>query len=436
MNLPELHLDQAVLAMLSQAPSLSALDLQRATGKSQASISLALTRLGGTVFKLGAARSTRYARTQAILGLDARQFVSLTGPHPDEGLFGDLHFLQGDQLHVRGPRKCTWLCQNTLPWWLSTLRPQGFLGRQYARLRPDFPVDPDEWSLAQTLYIAANHFHDPPGAFCIGSQTASPSTDVALARRGDAFDDLADTSALGLPAGSSAGGEQPKFVCRVQGSAVVVKFSPPRGTPFGERWHELLQLEHLANTVLREHGVPCAQTELVGTRHRTYLQSFRFDRIGENGKRHVVAAAPVHEAFVKAPRRHWVTTAEALVAQKLLSAEHLRSIASIYLFGQFIGNTDMHFGNLSFFVDDVTRPAFVPTPVYDMLPMVWRPGVHGGELELTPIHPQRQPAGFESQAQQARAWAIEFWQRSAQLTGLGDALREASAANAFSLRLA
>ena len=284
--------------------------------------------------------------------------------------------------------------------------------------------------------MAANHFHDPPGAFSIGSYAALPSVDVALARRGEAFDALADASALGLPAGSSAGGEQPKFVCRVDGCAVVVKFSPPRGTPFGERWHDLLQLEHLANTLLREHGVPSAQTELVSTAQRTFLQSIRFDRIGQSRKRHVVAAAAVHDAFVKAPRQHWVATAQALVAQKLLSAEHLRSIACIYLFGQAIGNTDMHFGNLSFFVDDVTQPVFVPTPAYDMLPMAWRPGVHGGELDLTPIHPQRQPAGFEPQAQQARAWAIEFWERSAQLSALGDTLREASAANAQILRRA
>lgn len=436
MNLAKLHLDQAILALLAQAPSLSAPELQRATGKSQASVSLALTRLGDAVCKMGAARSTRYARTHNILGLNARQVVSLAGPHRDEGLFGELHFLQGNQVHVRGPRKSAWLCQNTLPWWLSTLRPQGFLGRQYARLRPDFPVDPDDWSLSQTLYTAANHFHDPPGAFAIGSYTMPPSTDVALARRGEAFDALADASALGLPAGSSAGGEQPKFVCRVEGTSVVVKFSPPRGTPFGERWHGLLQLEHLANMVLREHGIPSAQTELVSTRKRSYLQSTRFDRLSANGKRHVVAAGAVHEAFVKGPRRHWVATAEALAAQKLLAAEHLRSIACIYLFGQYIGNTDMHFGNLSLFVDDVTRPTFFPTPVYDMLPMVWRPGVHGGELDLAPIHLQRQPAGFEAEVQQARAWAMEFWKRAARLPALGDTLREASAANARGLRQA
>ena len=434
MNVTRSGFDQTVCGLLAQAGSLTAAELQRATGKSQASVSMALTRLGDAVCKMGAARSTRYALTQPIMGLDARQAVTLAGPHRDAGRFGELYFLHGNQVHVRGPRRSEWLAQGTLPWWLSTLRPQGFLGRQYVRLRPDLSVDPDDWSLSQTLYIAASHFHDPPGAFAIGSSMALPSPDVALALRGQAFDRLADASALELPAGSSAGGEQPKFVSRVEGTAVVVKFSPPRGTPFGERWHGLLQLEHLANTLLREHGVPSAQTELVDTPKRTYLQSIRFDRIGANGKRHVVAAAAVHEAFVKGPRRHWVATAESLVAQKLLTPEHLRSIACIYLFGQFIGNTDMHFGNLSFYVDDVTRPVFVPTPAYDMLPMAWRPGVHGGELDLTPIHPQRQPAGYETEARLARGWAMEFWERAAQLPALGETMREASAAIARSLR--
>ena len=224
-------LDQTVCGVLAQAGSLTAAELQRATGKSQASVSMAVTRLGDAVCKMGAARSTRYALTQPIMGLDARQAVTLAGPHPDQGRFGALHFLHGNQVHVRGPRRSEWLAQGALPWWLSTLRPQGFLGRQYVRLRPDLSVDPDDWSLSQTLYVAANHFHDPPGAFAIGSSTAQPSTDVNLAQRGEAFDLLAESTALGLPAGSSAGGEQPKFVCRVEGAAVVVKFSPPLEPP-------------------------------------------------------------------------------------------------------------------------------------------------------------------------------------------------------------
>ena len=431
-------------SLLARGDPLTAGQLQRATGKSQPSISLALTKLAQEVCKLGAARSTRYALAQPILGLDARQPIHLAAPHADQGHFGTLTYLSGDQIYAQGPRKSEWLAKAALPWWLSTLRPQGFLGRQFSRLRPDFPSDPELWSVAQVLYIASRHFSDPPGAFSIGSAlppsgSAAAKSSVTQAERGPAFDQLADTLVEELPTGSSAGGEQPKFICRVRGESaapgaddrhVIVKYSPPRGTPFGERWHELLQLEHLANQVLAEHGVATTQTELVHTQRRTYLQSTRFDRTGLSGKRHVVAASALHDAFVRAPRRQWVATCQALAAQKLLAAEHVAGVASIYSFGQFIGNSDMHFGNLSFFVDDVTRPTLLPTPVYDMLPMKWRPGLHDGALDVTPVQQQVMPAGFDGQVAQAKAWAIDFWQRAARLPELSAALQAAAHASA------
>ena len=446
MNNVFIDLAEHLRALLSQGTPLTVRQLQSATGKSQPSISLALAKLGADVHHLGAARSTRYALTQSILGLDATQPVHLAAPCIDAGLFGTLTFLQGEQVHARGPRKSEWLVQRALPWWLTSLRPQGFLGRQYTQLRPDFAADPEQWTLPQVLYMAANHMADPPGAFSIG-QPATASEGLAGSitpqHRGLAFDRLAAAAIGTLPAGSSAGGEQPKFLARVGDAHIIVKYSPPRGTPFGERWHDLLQLEHLANEVLRDNGIAAAQTQLVHSPRRTYLQSTRFDRVnvaggagvaGAPGKRHVVAASAVHDEFVKSPRRHWVATCEALVQQKMLASEHLKTVACSYLFGQYIGNTDMHFGNLSFFVDDVTKPALLPTPVYDMLPMMWRPGVHDGALDAAPVRPQKQPAGHAAQAAQARAWATDYWERAARLPGISDALRHASAASAKRLK--
>ena len=428
--------------LLAQHGPLTAQQLQTATGKSQPSVSLALGKLGPEVCKMGAARSTRYALTQPILGLDARQPIYLAAPHADQGRFGALTLLTGEQVYARGPRKSEWLTEGALPWWLSSLRPQGFLGRQFTRLRPDFAPDPDRWSVSQVLYIAANHFSDPPGAFSLG--THGQPSDMAVARsvvsqagRGLAFDQLADALVDALPTGSSAGGEQPKFICRVRDEAnalqadrqVIVKYSPPRGTPFGERWHDLLHLEHLANQVLSDQGIASARTEVVQTPRRTFLQSTRFDRSGASGKRHVVAVSALHDAFVRAPRRHWVASCQALAAQKMLAPEHLASVASVYSFGQLIGNTDMHFGNLSFFVDDVTRPLLLPTPVYDMLPMKWRPGIHDGALDLTPLQPPVPLDGFDAQALQARQWAIDFWQRAAGLPELSPPFRALAGIN-------
>ena len=127
---------------------------------------------------------------------------------------------------------------------------------------------------------------------------------------------------------------------------------------------------------------------------------------------------------------HWVASCEALVAQQRLTQDQLATVARTYLFGQAIGNTDMHFGNLSFFVDDVTQPVFVPTPVYDMLPMMWRPGVHSGDLEVRPLQAQVQPAGYAALAVEVRQWACTYWERAAALPTLSLALRMVSAQNA------
>ncbi len=443
MNAPFIDLADHLHVLLAQGALLTARQLQSATGKSQPSISLALAKLGAEVCKLGAARSTRYALTQPILGLPAQQTLTWTTPDGLIQAFGTLCFLQGGQVYVRTPQGTDWLTlPGQLPWFLQSLRPQGFLGRQLTRLRPDFPADPDHWRIEQVLYMAINHVGDPPGAMHLGETPGSlvREAPLALPDRAVHYDTLARAVTDSLPAASSAGGEQPKFTTEAmfvdipQHKHFLVKFSPPRGTPFGERWHDLLHLEHLALAVLAENDIPVASTRIVESQVRTYLESERFDRIGLEGKRHVVTASAVHDEFVKSPRRHWVATCEALVQQKMLASEHLKTVASAYFFGQYIGNTDMHFGNLSFFVDDVTKPVLVPAPVYDMLPMMWRPGVHDGSLDAPPVQAPMQPAGFEPQAAQARTWAIDFWERAAQLPGISDALRGASAACAKRLK--
>ncbi len=510
MNPVDNTLTDSLLGLLAQAPALTAAQLQAATGKSQPSISLALQALGSRVCKLGAARSTRYALTQPILGLPAKQSLYWTGDGGAAQAFGTLSFLHNGDVHVRsavqllrslptalqrpGPSPAPaaqpwgeWLGNKALPWFLAGLRPQGFLGRQYTTLRPDFPPDPDAWTTEQVLYIAANHATDPPGALELGTRRSAPAgaglghaasslgarsgpiSGVLISPLGGEpdsswlnsadpllptyYDALAAQTGTRLPAGSSAGGEQPKFVVRLQTSLqspplqaaqegapsqpsattphihAIVKYTPPRGTPFGERWHDLLHLEHLANEVLRGHGIACAHTRVLESAQRSYLESQRFDRMGTAGKRHVVAASAVHDAFVNTPRQHWVATCEALVALKLLPAEDLRQVALIYRFGHYIGNTDMHFGNLSFFVADVHRPQFRITPVYDMLPMQWRPSIHTGTLDAQPIRPQHLPAGYAAEAALAREWAIGYWQRAQALGSISAELRAVCVVN-------
>jgi hypothetical protein len=94
MNTPAIALTDHLRALLAQGGLFTAQQLRAATGKSQPSISLALNKLGSEVCKLGAARSTRYALTQPILGLPAQQSLTWTTPDGRLQTFGELTFLQ------------------------------------------------------------------------------------------------------------------------------------------------------------------------------------------------------------------------------------------------------------------------------------------------------------------------------------------------------
>lgn len=437
MNLSSIDLSEAVAALLARGEPLSAAQLAAATGKSQPSISLAIKALGGRVHRIGAARSTRYALKKDILGLAPEHKLRWLGESHAGFAAAAFTYLANDWLHVTCQSgdglSRQWLSQHQLPWFLSTLKPQGYLGRKLARWLPQLPSDPAQWSLVQLLY-SLQYISDPIGAIAAQQTTARPAHPriSSLAERDAQFDALASEDASQLPAGSSAAGEQPKFVMNVLGQECIVKFTPPQGTPFGERWRALLMLEKLALDILQTHSMPSARSVLVQTQCRTYLQSVRFDRDAEQGARHMVAIAALHDEFVKGSWMNWVATSEALAKQGLITAQELSQIATIFAFGHYIGNTDMHSGNLSFFVDDVITPKIRLAPVYDMLPMMWRPDPHYG-LSDSPVRQQFMPASFAQEQAQAREWAIEFWEQAAQLD-IGAELQAASKESARRLK--
>ncbi len=438
MNLPKIDLHEAVAALLARGEPLTAAQLATATGRTQSSISLAIGKLGDRVHRMGAARSTRYALKKDILGLESRHRLRWLGQQ-DKG-FVDAHFtyLAGDWLHVdcktHDRRSKEWLTQHQLPWFLSPLKPQGYLGRKLALWLPHLPSDPALWSLQQQLFSLQN-ISDPIGAVTIGLAPRPGHLRItSLAARGAIFDDFADNDTNQQPGGSSAGGEQPKFMASVCGQAAIVKFTPPAGTPFGERWHALLSLEKLALDTLQAHDIPAAHSQIVQTSQRSYLHSERFDReINADFCQHVVAIAALHDEFVGGSWQNWVQTSAALMQKGLITPSELQQIARIFAFGHYIGNTDMHSGNLSFFVDDVITPKIRLAPVYDMLPMMWRPDIHQGVLSHSPVRQQLMPSGFAQAHEDARTWAIEFWEQAQQLN-IGADLQAAAKTSAHRLK--
>jgi hypothetical protein len=438
MNLPKIDLSEAVATLLARGEPLTAVQLAAATGKSASSISLAVKALGDSVHRIGAARSTRYALKQDILGLQPQQRLCWEDSEGRQHDWGELIFLHANRLHTRSPNQ-DWLTHSVLPWFLTPMRARGFLGRGYARIRPDFPSDPEQWSLAQILYIAAQYQTDPPGAFSISPLEGRivDAVGTSIAQRLEQYDLSAKQIGSTLPAASSAGGEQPKFLSEYSHAEgwrhCIVKFTPPHGTPFGQRWRALLMLEKLALHTLSEHSIAAASTHLLQSAQRTYLESVRFDRVGMLGKQHVVAIQALHDEFVQGAWTNWVHTSAALAQKGLITPQELSHIAAIHAYGHYIGNTDMHSGNLSFFVDDIITPKLRLAPVYDMLPMMWKPDIYQGALSDSPVRPQFMPTGFAAEQEQAREWAIEFWQQAA-LLDIGADLQAASVESARRLK--
>jgi len=435
----------SVLGALDARGLASSAELQAATGKSQPTVSRALRKLGAQVGSFGLGRSTRYGRLAPILGLPAQQPLWWTDEAGRTERWGTLSLLSGQRVVVEGTAGGPWQSDGRLPWFLSPLRLQGFLGRAWAQAPAlaHMGGDIERWSVEQQLFAVLQQVHDLPGAFSLGERCGEsiPEAPVQSPARALHYDALAADVARSLPAHSSAAGEQPKFLTAVTAPTpsadgrpdvawLLVKFSPPHGTPFGGRWHDLLHAEAIALDVLAQAGEPVARCRVIESGHRTYLESLRFDRIGLSGRRHVVSLDAAHEAFVGGSLQHWAATADALAAQGRLNADDARRVRLWRAYGRLIGNTDMHFGNLGLFVDDVARGRFTLAPCYDMLPMAYRPDVHRddiGPTSITPASPTLPDAGIWPIAMR---WAIDFWQRVASHRPCSVAFRNVAAENA------
>ncbi len=421
------HLQQAaLLAELARRGVASSAQLQTLLGKSQPTLSRLLRALGqqqladgaAPLVVLGAQRSARYALAQPILGLAGQQPLVWIDAAGQRLPWGTLTHLGAERLHLQADG-IDLLTTARLPWLLAPLKLQGFLGRQWAR-SPEaagFDSNPERWRIDQLLALLVRQVHDLPGAIRVGHMQRQPAFDLPgdMPARLKHLDVLAAEASAGAPAGSSAGGEQDKFLASdADGQRHwLVKFTPPRGTPFGECWHDLLHAEALALAVLADHGVPVARAQVLHSERRSYLMSERFDRVGPKGCRHVVPLDAVHDALVGAPRQHWAATALALVRQRRLPREAAEQVRALMHFGRLIGNNDMHFGNLSLVVAspaDAALGRFSLAPVYDMLPMHWRPDIQSMAWHWTPFAPDDADL-----ASAALPVAVRFWQQAAEL---------------------
>jgi hypothetical protein len=425
---------QDILDLLEKFGASTSNDVQAALKISQSNVSRCFVELKDEIFSIGSGRNTRYAIGKPIAGLKSEQPVSLVTENGEVLQLGTLRYLAKSQIHLVSSQVNELFDitpKNPLPWIIDGLKTQGFLGRIVAHKMSayGYGTNPDLWNSEAVLFVATK-IQDTPGALVLGHIDSIKSIDslrISSKNIGFELDLISADVAKTLPSGSSAGGEQPKFlVSDDQSDSFVVKFSPPLGTPFGDRWSDLLVSESLCSEALREFGFDCSESKIIKTESRTYLLSKRFDRIGEFGRKHVVSIGSAHDAFVKGVYTNWAVTGFDLANQGRLPKIHAESLKKIYQFGHLIGNTDMHSGNASLFVmgenlKDLLSGHFELAPVYDMLPMRWKPNPMMGIYDYESFDPDYSAVGLEM-----RKAAQCFWLKVSLDDRVSQGLREIS----------
>lgn len=387
----------------------SASELAAAFRVDPSTITRNLAQIGDSLVSLGATRRTRYAIRRGVCGAHTWP-IHRIGWRGDAHAWATLESYHGawriawengapEWASAFSDREGVW---NGFPFFVSDLRPQGYLGCGIARRITDthtLPPDPRDWQDDDTLIYLSIAGHDLPGDLILGDSclrralaqgiTPLPASTLSADAATTRYAEMALTSASDPPIGSSAGGEQPKFLAHVAdgeggGRPVIVKFSPPVDQTAGRRWADLLSMEFHALGVLAGAGLSIPGHRLIESGNRFFLEASRFDRHPNGGRSGIVSLEALHHAAVGGISRDWSALSGNLLAAGLIASETLDRIRRLQAFGEMIGNTDMHPGNLSFRLTD-SLP-FSLSPAYDMLPMLWAPG-SGGEIAARDFQP-------------------------------------------------
>lgn len=351
----------------------------------------ALASMPGEIVTLGAARSTRYALRDPFRGLPDIPVYRVNAAGQIEPL-GQLIPVRPDGFVMRdSDGEATY--SEGLPWWLTDMRPQGFIGRAYARQHAaglGLPPDVRHWSDTDALRALLLNGGDTVGNLLLGdfARDRFVNAPATLVVNSNEYPHLAAQALTVGDTWSSAGGEQPKFCAYSERGHVLVKFTVPADNPIATRWRDLLLAEHLTLETLAAGGVSAALSRVVDVEAQRFLELERFDRVSALGRHALLSLASLDGEFVGNATAPWPVVTAELARQKAITAQAHASVALLFAFGTLIGNTDMHAGNLSF-VSDQGRP-YALSPAYDMLPMTFSPttgGVVRDTVATAHLHP-------------------------------------------------
>jgi len=285
----------SLVATLRRRRVANAADLTAALGVSQPTLARLLAALGPTLVPIGKARRRRYALARSVRGLPLSLPVFRVDEHGDPERLCNLTMLDPEDSHLDAIDRIAWPLDGNnrdghfpgLPYFIGDARPQGFLGRAFARARAGalrVPEDPTAWSDVDVVSVLALTGDDLPGDLILGEvpleafqQTRARDSEwLRASASAAAYPGLAQAALEGAVPGSSAGGEFPKFTVAIDAGGIVrhaiVKFSPADESPSARRWSDLLIAEHHSGPALSNIGVPATASRVVTARGRTTLK--------------------------------------------------------------------------------------------------------------------------------------------------------------------
>jgi hypothetical protein len=413
---------------------------------------------GSEVVTIGRARRTSYAARRRLRGSAEPLPVFQVDQRGESEQVGRLNlaYPDGTVFEFSGPSP--WPLDDSmrdgwfdgLPYFLEDLRPDGFLGRQFARMYGQVLLlgeDPRRWSTDDALYAISLLGADQSGSFIVGeaafrlwlAQMQQPPACLTEAQVLGTYVQRARRALQDGIVGPSAAGDFPKFTAlRMQNGEpthVLVKFSGSDNSAGTQRWSDLLVCEHLAaQTLATLPGLTAEKTTILQAGNRTFLEATRFDRHGSRGRSALCSWAAVNYGWFGLAGRPWTEGVAKLLERGLIDRDTAQAISRLWHFGQLIGNTDMHDGNLSFRPRASAKVTSLNVaPAYDMLPMLYAPqrGVELPPVNFAPRLPL--PAEREAWAFAATA-ADQFWSRASNDARISAQFRAIAADNLHTVR--
>ena len=392
-------------------------DLARLLDVSPATLSRLFERARDRVVRIGRTRGVRYGLREEVPHVGSTLpvwSIDAAGEASEFGrvvvLHGPAYWLSYLPVTTRGNPGHVY---DRIPSFIADMAPQGYLGRSFPDRFPELelPQRLADWNDRHVLQAVARRGEDAVGNLVVGEESMNrllarsietvppeeyPAITHDFARQG---------------AGSSAAGEYPKFTAFDGQRSLIVKFTSGDDSPADRRWRDLLAAEAIASEILRRHGIAAAPAHVRDIGNQRFLEVERFDRVGARGRIATVTLDALDDDLY-GQRDNWVAAARRLNADGLLDRECMNDISFLEAFGQLIGNTDRHFGNITFFRDllpDRSRENLRLAPVYDMLPMMFAPAAGGMVVDRPFVKPTPVAATLLAWGA-ALEYARSYWQ--------------------------